>query len=399
MKKILLFIGLLFLVLPSFTYALGVMPAGRLFEYEPGKTHSFDLNIINNDAREMSVSVYVHGEFSEYVVVQDPILQFSPADKEKKTRVTFKIPDGLEPGTQNINIVVLERPGLSRTSDGNMITTTASVISQIRINVQHPGLYAKAVMKPLSTKVGERIPFQVSILNLGEQDISTAYADIEIFSPTNERLASFSTDSASISPRQEGKVTGYWVGSENPGKYFARGIVHYDGKSVFVEEVFELGNKNVEMTNLRVESYRYGGVAKLLFRLRNTWNQGIDSTHARFEVIDSNRNVVRDFQSITISLEPYASKELEVFWDTSGIEPGNYDLNIRLFFDGSSSTIVQPVYLDLNELRLRDGPLSGLVTGTEDSGSGYMLILLVIGVLIALNIALFLFVKRAIKKK
>ncbi len=203
----------------------------------------------------------------------------------------------------------------------------------------------------------------------------------------------------SVSSKESVRLEGTWRGSDNPGKYYARGVLYYDGEQRFFEEVFELGEKNVEVSSLEVESYNFGGVSKLIFRLRNTWNQRISSTHAEFEVLDSNNNVVRDFRSITTSLEPYASEEMEVFWDTSGLEPGNYDLKINLFFDGDSSTLVQPVFLDFEEMRFRDGPFSGLVTGAEDTGNEYFFILLVVVVLIALNVALFLYVKRTMKKK
>ncbi len=373
--------------------SIGITPAGKLVEYRPGEKIEISLTIINNDQRSMTVSIYPEEKYSGLIIIKNNILEFKPEDKEKKIEAEIIIPKDLKPGLNTMNIIALEIPGFSKSDTGSKISATGSVNSQVRINVPYPGLYAEAKMQ-VDDQMEPTIT--VSAYNAGSQDIKEAYAEIDILGPTNELLGTINTQKESIPAKKEKKIKAKWMGKHNPGKYFARGVVYYDGKRIKVEKVFEIGNKKIDIININVENFILGNIVRLVATAKNNWNTDLKDVIADFEIINEKGEIVNRFSSISTDIQAYATGMIEAFWDTKNLNIGDYELQATIKNEGEESSFYKKIYISMDDLKFKDGQGTGMVTGGKDSKDNDRISLLTILViiLIILNIGFFTYMRK-----
>ena len=58
--------------------ALGVTPARKTFDFVSGSVETINLEILNNEHKDMRVAIFVEGELAQHVLLSDSVLEIPP---------------------------------------------------------------------------------------------------------------------------------------------------------------------------------------------------------------------------------------------------------------------------------------------------------------------------------
>lgn len=244
-----------------------------------------------------------------------------------------------------------------------------------------------------NTKVDEPIEFKLGLINYGKEKVESTKATIVIKGPTNEELGAFFTDSKSIMQNSEETLSGLWQ-TENAGTYFAEATIEYDGHIFELNQVFNVGELELAIEDIKINNFKIGQIAKLDIYLRNKWNKPLN-VNGRVEIFKKDK-LVSSFNTLPVEIKDKSTAVMEAYWNTEGIETGEYDLSVKASYDGKTSEKTFSSVISLDNIKLKDYA-SGKVAAGKDSNRTTLLIIAVI-VLIMLNISLFIYINKKLKK-
>ncbi|RJQ17202.1 hypothetical protein C4573_04075 [Candidatus Woesearchaeota archaeon] len=392
--------------------ALGVAPSRDLIDFSPGQK-TLTARIINNDHKDMRIALYPKGDLEQYVQIDNPIITVKADESEKSFTYTINLPDKLEPGTQKVGIILVELPETFVESDDNLlvsdenailfankkkdalISATTAVIYQLGVRVPYPDTYIESGLYVTEGKIGDLFTFTIPLVNRGEKATSV-YADIVIKGPTNEEIARFKTETITLEGLKEGKLQYSWKADVNQGSYIAEAVVHYNGKVIELNKKFGVGNLFIEIQDLKVDSFKLGGIAKFDVYLKNQWNEPIKDVYGELKVLDKDGNSINSFKTLSTDIPSYGDATINGYWDTTGVDVGSYDVRVILNYAGKTSEKLFQTVVGIDKIQV--GSTTGKVTGDKGGGSNISLLIILIAVLIAINIGWFVFFRKRMKK-
>ena len=378
--------------------AIGVTPARNTVNFEANTKQSYTFTILNNENKEFNALIFIRGNLNNTIILPVSLVEFKSTDTQKTFTYELNFGNDLgEPGTHEGEIVIMELPPNIR-QGGTFVGAVTSVILQIRVNVPYPGKYAKAELKVTESKANEYVSFLIPVYNLGVEDISNAKATIDIFGPTNEKIASIQSNELAIKSKDFRELTAKWTAKINPGKYYGVANVNYDGKIARAETVFGVGSLNIEILEVSVKDFRLGGVAKFDILLENRWNEEVKGIYAEMFVSNENGDDIANFKTATIDIDSLSKGTLNGFWDTAGVKEGTYNIRIVLHYQDKSSEKLLKAFVTLNAIRTQFGGITAEAVGGVGIGKESILTFVLV-VLVGINIAWFVYFKRREKKK
>ena len=376
--------------------ALGVTPGRTTVDFAPGLEKTASFTIINNEHKSFNAYVYVEGGLRDYITFERDIVPFNASDNSHTFTYTVKLPERIDPpGDHWGKIVVMELPaGWDAPEGETRIIATVAVIHQLRVKVPYPGKYMQLDLMVQEAVPNESVKFFVKLYNLGTEDIAKARATIEILGPTNEVIASIETEPKAVKSMKREELTAAWKAQVNPGIYHAVVTLRYDDESGKVEKNFYVGNMLVDVLDVSVKDFRLGGIAKFDILTESKWNQPISDVYAHMIISDEQENKVADFKSASVDIEPYERTRLYAYWDTEGVNEGDYISKLILNYADRKTEREIRTRVGLESIRTDIIGISvGAVTAEEGMLGQYPIIALV-AILIAINLGWFLYFRR-----
>jgi len=373
---------------------IGVAPAKKVINFEPGKTQQVSLKIINNQHKDLKAVIYARGELAEYFSLRQTLVAMSAEEPTKEFSFNVKMPDSLKPGAHETEIVILEFPKeFASEEETTVISAVGSVVSSVIIRVPYPGKYAEADLYVSQAQVNEHVLFTIPIHNFGVEDITNAKATITVYGATYEEIAKIETDAISIKAKTGSKLTGSWLANVNPGIYHAVAIVEYDGKKIRLEKNFNVGSLFVDITNIVVPKFSLGDIAKFDIYIKSKWNQPISNVYAEMTVSDSEGTEYTRFKTASVDLEAEGSGKLEAYWDTKDVPIGEYLLKVILHYAGKTTERVVGATVNIDSI-VTDFTTAKVVA-QKPTFSRDTVLLLVIVILVIINISWLIYFRRA----
>ena len=379
--------------------AIGITPGRTTVLFEPGLENTVQFKIINNEHKDMNVLLSVEGEFSEFVTLYNKLIEFKSSDEEKIFKYSFKLPLAIEkPGIHEAKIIAMELPK-DIDQPGTYVGATIAVATQLYIKVPYPGKYLELRMDVQESDVNETTKFVVSATNLGEQKIARAYAIIDIISKTGERLATVKTATQEIDSEQRKELVTEWKVDVNPGTYLARATVVYDEHTAEIEKIFNIGTLRLELIDVVVEDFRLGGIAKFNILLENKWGEQIKDVYAQVLIFDDASKKIADSKSANENIPALSRKNMFAYWDTAGIDIGDYKGKIVMHYLEQETEKEILVRVRENSLIVDIIGVTAKAIARQGAGisSSFLLISIII-VLILINVAWFLFLRKKLTK-
>jgi len=385
-KKLIWFIGLILLV--SNVMAIGIAPSRSTFDYKQGMQESRFRVIV--DEIPSKVIFTPEGELADYIELEKDVLIAEQAE----TWINFKLtlPEDLAPGERRGGILALAVP--KDTYKENIVMATTAIIHQVRVNVPYPGKYAIGKMYINNLELETPVTFTLALANYGKQKINNAKATIVIKGPTNEEIGVLNTDSTSIEPSKEDKLTVQWD-AEHPGKYFAEATIEYDNKILKISQNFEVGDLKLEIERIQVNNFKIGQIAKLDIYLRNKWNTPLN-VDGHVEIYKDNK-LVSSFNSVPVEIQEQSTAIMDAYWNTEGVEVGEYDVSVKTNYDGKASEKTFSSIVSIDNIQFNELVSAKVVT--DKGGSRTTLLIVAVMVLIILNIMLFVYISKKLKSR
>ncbi len=401
-----LFLLAMLLVLMSLDVsALGVGPSRQIISFSPGQEIEGELIIINDQAEEFRAAVYSQGDLADYVTIINPLIDVESSDTVGRVQYVLKFPlDAPKPGTNKIDLVVRPFPKGADVDDGAVISANIAVISQMIIKVPYPGSYAEGKLFISGTEDGTSpARFFMTVYNFGTEDIDEVYAHVEVQGPLLGKIADFNTETKSVKSKETVNIEASWTPSVNKGSYKAVVTVYYGEKQFRIEQNFDLGNFVIDISDIEVNKFTLGDVAKFDILLENRWNTVMKDVYAKIIVEDGQGKLMTESKTAAIDIAAKQSGKLEAYWYTEGVAPGIYTVKLIVHY---SDRVVQKDYefiVDTNSMT-RQGVMVGQAVSREadeeQSMQGFLivLILVVIALLLAMNIVWFYFLSKQFRK-
>lgn len=370
-----------------FVKAITVIPGSTDIFFEPGIEKNVKIKLINDEGIDLKVIVYAEGDLKDYVRIDNEFFEIDSEEREKIINVKINMPKNIDkPGIHEIKIIIRTIESTTASMKGTNIKAQIALISRINIIVPFPGKYAEIKLLAPNFIKNRKSNFAIEVVNRGKRKILDAYATIDIYTPTNEKIITLVSDSFDVDPNKRKLVSIEWLPKAESGKYRAVATVIYNGRNAVDEKVFYIGSINVSIESISVRNFKLGGIAKFDIVVKNDWNEIMRDVYAEYTIHDE-KNIYVEDKTASMNIEARSKTVLHAYWDTEKVDEGDYVLRIVLHFMNTSNVYKYTIHVSRDRIEI-NAP-SGMVIGIEDNSMFKILIYLMI-VVIATNILLYL---------
>ena len=360
-------------LLANFVQAVGISPSDSVLIFEPGYEGTFKFGAHNIEGRTINVKFYVDGDLKEYFTLdrEGDVLN----DKEVKYfYATVKLPQNLsKPGDYTARVGVLESAedefGL-----GTQVGGVTAAESSFYIRVPYPGKYISLDLKVEDVVKGEPILFNLKVTSLGNQDINSVKARIEVFDPDGNLLGSVNTKDASLPASKTAELKAGWMPKEElkSGVYKAAAEVNYDGNIEKGSTDFKVGELLLRIEEVNITQIKE--VVKFDIFVMSFWNDVINNVYANVKVNDIAGKQIGNFNTAPTNVNPWTDGKISQYWPIDKIPDGEYTAEVTVY------------YADKTDFKLAAFEIM--------RKKGFQLIYGVVGLLILIILILILYIRR-----
>ena len=159
-----------------------------------------------------------------------------------------------------------------------------------------------------------------------------------------------------------------------------------------LEQNFDIGKLYIDVKGINVGEFSLGQVAVLDILLESKWNERIKNVYGEISVFDSDGSELPSIKTASIDLEANSEGILKAYWDTSDLKVGKYNLNLLVHYNDRVTEKLVETEVNIDSIRTNLG-FTAEVTAGSGIGRDNLLVILVL-VLVAINIAWFVFFMR-----
>lgn len=315
------------------------------------------------------------------IKVSDPVLV---KDNNFMFEVTFRVKSikDVSPGVHYIYVSVKE--GVAEGSGGIAALTAAR--TGIKLRFAYPGKYVASSYHVMHVNVNQTGEFHIVANNYGTEDISNTWAEFKAFDrESGEEVFSLMSDRIplSISKQEVLKVEKDTVGLKS-GIYDTKAILYWDDEQTEFSEDWKIGDRLVYLKNY-TNPLEFGKVNKFKIGFESLWNTKIEDLYAVI-FVDGNEML----RTPPITLDPWASQEVQTYFDTTGLAMGNHQLQVDLRYAGVSTSYFGEIGIVEERVPELESPL--------DIGMNLTTIVIVLVVLFILGDIIWLIMRHKNKK-
>jgi|GEM_PF-3148471 len=326
---------LVFLVLSTSGTALTISPGKTELDYVPGKEYKIVFDVANRDGKPMDLVVNLSGDLANYANLSETRF-FIDADGSHVVTAKLVMPTLDVPGEHSLGVRFAEVP--TKKYGQTMITATVAIVARVITKIPYPYVYAEAKLETQKIKVGEIEYLRVELTSYGVNTIEQAGGYVDIIDKDGVEVARVPLTSArNILTKQKVNLLGEWDSTgSNAGIYKAIATVEYDGKNVTAAAAFQVGDILLNIIDLAPRTVPKDAISKLTAKVKSSWNDVIVGK-VGLTIKDSTGKVVANLVSPTVEVKPWATADLEVYWDTTGLGIGSYDVEVVAYYNDKES--------------------------------------------------------------
>ncbi len=336
MRNCILFLILFLAISDASALAIHGESLKEYIMFEPGLERTYTYKFVNNDGSVgdygKNIKKIQGGNLFEYFeVTPQQFTDVMPGEAREFT-ITIKLPDSLPDAGENIYAVGIEQTA----SEGGMISARAAVGIKYTIFVLFPYRYIEWDLMTRNLNVDQKSDITVNLRNLGVPDVSSITGHVEIIGPDETVMKTLEIQRFSLASKAEKSISVTFDSTGMPaGAYTAVATIDWDGNTSVKESGFRIGEKNVFIHNF-TDTFFPGAINKLLVDVESGWNTPIDNTYADIEVFDDGQRI-SSFRSLPTRLSPWERKDIEGYFDTTGLNKTSYRMKVILRYDGSET--------------------------------------------------------------
>jgi hypothetical protein len=393
-------LSLLAVFLP-YTYAgsaMGVSPADYEIIYKKGGLIFFgDLQIYTPDPKYVRLSMrgslapYIHVPLG--IQIDNDINIFNVEGSGYMVQYNVTLPPDIKPGVYEGEIIVSQylRP---EDKVGMMGFGGFAAVSQVlKLRVPNDGRYleGKITYQPDKVNLGTVVYFTMKMLNFGTEDLNDLQGQIIVTDRQGKLISQTETGKIATLPAGErGEIQGFWkTQGSSAGIYDVQAVVEYGGiKPMNLTTDVKVGDITLKITN--ISTNMEGAIAKIFIDLESNWNDDIPSVYAVINIRNAS-GVLDTVKTSSIDIGPWGKGNLIGFWEKGKLGPGNYKMDIYVYYFDKRASKEMSVRIDADEKK---------APKIEMDGSKWFIVAIVgLGVILIVNILWFVLNLKKSKKK
>ena len=388
---------LLGILLINSVSALGVTPARTTLDFSPGLQRSVSFDVINSGSKDVTLVLSAQGELAQYVSISSDKVDVSAAEPSKTLSYSVSLPDKLEPGLHTADIYILELPKAQGAAESRVLATLA-VVTQLHVYVPYPGKFAESRMVIYPSNSGGDVTFVFPVMSRGEFDLTSVKANVDIFNSIGEKVDSFTTNSIAVESGKKGEIVYNWNADVPIGAYSAKASVVYDEGVLNFEKIFNIGDQELVLEDITVNSFRLGEIAKLEMLVENRWSEKIADAHIETKIFDEEGDVILSFKSASYDIDALAKQVFVSYWDTAGVREGNYNTEIAINYGEKSAKKNLEFQVSQNDLVIVG--LGYVISEAGGDGMSMLVVVLIVVIvlLVLINLLWFFLLRKKIRK-
>jgi hypothetical protein len=373
-KKLFTFF-LLSLILISTVSALGVSPGKTTAQFVPNG--EFEGKITFKPDNPHPLKIETKGDFE--IIVDKEMLYCSKEPCEVNYKVIM--PESFDrPGRHRGAITAVEVPE----NAGSFINIVVRITSWIDIEVPYPGKYLETISISATNKeAGEEVPFQIQLINKGEEKINSAFAKIEVYDKDNVLVGSTMTNTVSdIENSQKVNLMALWDSKENvQGNYQAKITTFYDSESREEETDFKLGGLDIDLLKFS-DSIEKDGLKEFFVETESIWSEEVTDLKAYIYIFNKTGEEILSFETLTRTISAWGKQNLTGYIDTDKLSEGNHSAKIVLSFAQQEKEYDEMLEIVLPKSEKKEFKLSYLITKTNLLVVMFVLVIIAVIILI-----------------
>ena len=336
-KLAIIFAIIFFFSLLSGAKAIGITPARYTLDFQPNMEGDIEFCAINNEQKNLPIEIYVKGDLQQYVTLRETKATLTPLNTKQCFSAHYKLPADISGGHHDTRIGVLE--SLPAEVAGTGVAARLGAELQFWVEAPVPGKLVRATINiPETVLVGQSVPVRVILKNDGKEAVKVKVV-IEIIDKTKGETVSRMEGPEIALNTQETKEDNFtWAGTKVPGEYRVKATLFYDGIVKDVDKEFIVGGLFVRINKLKVSEIKKGGIQKIPIELQSFWNEKIDNVFAELNISGADGVAASGIKTDVININALETGTLTAFWDTTDIQTGVYNVTVKAFYRGESST-------------------------------------------------------------
>ncbi|MBU3923710.1 MAG: hypothetical protein KJ592_02230 [Nanoarchaeota archaeon] len=314
---------------------VGITPAHYKEFFEPNLEKTFKFYSFNTDPNE-GIEIYIEGDLAEYVELSDEFFVGGGG-----FTVTVKLPNKIDkPGVHEIYVGAIEAREIGSETIGGIV----AIRGRIDILVPYPGEYAESTFTISNINEGEEANYEIEVQNLGTKSLNVK-PSIEIYKiNTTEKLLTLNLPDKIINPKEILNSVGTLNTKElPPGEYQAIAIIDW-GKIDTMTKIFRVGEFLIEILDYDYQ-FEQNRINQFNIEIQNKWNTKIDQVFATVSITDQG-NFITNFKTVSANTNPWETKNLTAYFDTTGLETKRYTANIVLSYGDTTTGKLVAIYIN-----------------------------------------------------
>lgn len=317
------FCFVLLILLATSTTAIQLSPAKKSLLYNDTQASEYQLRIINDQDKNISVNVKINGPLAQNIQLLPE--SFSLDEFENDRLVTIRInpmrQDLLKPGRNRVQILVS-----ASTSSNDQFSGAITLAHNLDIIRPYNGAYLESTLRTSDDSLA------LTLQNLGlSPTIASAKATISDVKNSYPLNLGSQAIAASKSIKLEQSLPDL-----SPGEYVANATLSYNdpirGPIVQVQAI-KFRHMSILLRYSKLEgSFVPGEIVPITLPIFLRWNTQL-TTSTQFALYDG-QELLFEQQSPTQILSPKVRSNISYFLDLTTIPAGNYTLAISTFSDG-----------------------------------------------------------------
>jgi len=365
-------------------------------EFSPNKQVEFEYQLITTSSQTMDYELYTTNEDEIYPVPPElrlnltPYVRFEPIELKNiapKTNPRFKaiiqMPESFPiPGEHGVRACVQEGTG-----SGGMVGSRSGACGRIIINIPYPGKYLIIALTAQDTDLGATVPVELFLNNRGLEDIKEITGTLYVYDENDNLVKTVPLEKTGLLSRERKtqKIFIDTIGLK-PGEYRIKAEIKWDNGVEIKEAVFKIGAEKVELLEI-TKTYQNNTINPVEMKVKNNWNKKTENIYSVIKVSG------HEIKTPTIELGAWQEGLLKTYWDTKGLEIGNYPAEITIHYNNKQDTYKETFTIieqaiEKPEMQKVKMPISGLM----------ITVIIVIIILIILNMLLLIKLSRRNKQ-
>jgi hypothetical protein len=304
--------------------------------YEQGKEYSLSYKfntlaqIQDYQIRTRSVSGH---DITPYIQPSDTLFEQVPPGSAVPFSVSLNFYDeSIPPGRHEAHVLVSETQAA-----GGTIGAKAEVGIRFIIISLFPSEYLIWSLSATNANSGEEVQLKASVRNWGEPDVNGAYVEYKIYDNRDNLVGEVRSQNFFIESKQtEEVITPFDSSNLGVGDYKIIGKLYYSDEVEEKQGSFRLGQKEVKINDI-TRSFVPNAINKVQVNVESGWNENLEEVRGNVVIIDG-REEVADFRLLPAPLEAWRYSSLIGYFDSEGLDLGEYTARVSINYDGESTT-------------------------------------------------------------